>query len=185
MQDEIIIKQSAKGNFLYTILSIGMSIGCLFMCFVDLEGYGTGSLRLLTGNAFGLIFLKIIMLIGFLFMALCTCFLIKRAFKKKDILIVNSQGITDNSSMFSAGFIPWSDVEKVFVADIMGEKLIEVALKDEQSHFNKQSKFLQKTLLYNKSIGHEMVCITLNSTGIKPESIIEEIECIFSKYKTK
>ena len=58
--------------------------------------------------------LKAILFIGIIFFGYGSIYFLKRMKTKKEMLIVNSKGITDNTSAISLGFIPWENIENVY-----------------------------------------------------------------------
>lgn len=102
MDENIVVKQSWKGNFFYTCGALGVSLLCLFLLFSNIE-------TMLQNSLIQVLF-RVIMAFGFFLFACCSAFIIKRALSGKDILTVTADGITDNSSALAFGFIPWSDI---------------------------------------------------------------------------
>ena len=103
-KDEFVIYQNTKGNILYSIGSLLFTIiGILgsFIFFQDMELVMQ-------------IILKAILFIGIIFFRYGSIYFLKRMKTKKEMLIVNSKGITDNTSAISLGFIPWENIENVY-----------------------------------------------------------------------
>ena len=62
-------------------------------------------------------------------------------------LIIDDQGITDNSSAISAGKILWADVEAISVLEIQRQKLIMMHVKNPQDYIDKQPSGLKRKLM--------------------------------------
>lgn len=99
MDNEIIIKQSQLKQFLIMLLAIIMVAVSIFVFCSDINLFGVNFLNKIIGG-----FVTI-------FFGACLLFIIIRFFKPKDILVIDKNGITDNSSAISIGFIPWKDVK--------------------------------------------------------------------------
>lgn len=182
MNEPIIVKQSLKGNILYVFGALLMCVLSLLFVFMDLR-VSEGILKVITQNDILYIILKIIFVIGFLFFGYCFFFLLKRAKAQKDILIVDEKGITDNSSALAFGFIPWSDVEKIYIDSVMGNYFIEIVLKNEENYLQRLKGVKKLLVLANKNMGHQLVCITLNSTGVSPDKLLPKILEKFEQFK--
>lgn len=74
-------------------------------------------------------------------------FLIKKIFDKKPGLIISDNGMLDNMSLFSAGYIPWSDVIEIKEILIKKQKMMNVVVKDPQDYIKKQKNGLTKKFL--------------------------------------
>lgn len=172
--EPIVVKQSAKGTALYLCGAIFMSVVSVCLLFGNFSP-SHGLLRSLYESPVGNVMLKFMFALGAVFFGLCCFFLLKRAGARKHILVVDETGITDHSNMFSFGFTPWSDIDKIYLDSGMNNTFIELVLHAEEKHLQSLNAFQRKLLLATKKMGHQMVCITLNSTGITPESIMPRI----------
>ncbi|RWY47964.1 STM3941 family protein [Mucilaginibacter gilvus] len=88
-------------------------------------------------------------LIGFAavaFFGFCAFCLIKKLFDTKPGLVVNEEGIIDNCSGFSFGFIPWADIEDIYVIEIGRQKLIIVLVNNPEVYINRQTNPLMKKM---------------------------------------
>lgn len=182
MNDPIVVKQSLKGNILYAFGAFVMCLLSILLLFVDLRSIH-GFLKVLTQNSIFYFLLKVIIVIGFLFFGCCFLYILKRAKSGKDILIVDEKGITDNSSALAFGFIPWTDIDDIYIDSDMGNQFIELVLNNEEHYLQKLSGIRKQAVLANKKMGHQVVCITLNSSGISPKTILPKIQEMFEHSK--
>ena len=171
-KEEFVIYYSKTGNIKYSLMSlilVMIDIICLFVKFdmvMILE-----------------IFMKIILFIGALFFGYAFIFFCKRVFNKSEMLIIDSKGITDNSSAISLGFIPWEEIDSAYIGEVLENRFIELKIKDEEKYLNNLS-FLKKFFInYNRKIGHEISCITLNTTDYSLDEVLTEIKIYMAKYK--
>ena len=152
--EELEIRQNTNGNVLYTLGALILVIGgfiVLFMkyrTFVDMEIFGT-SILVFYG-------FKIIALVGIIFFGYICIYCIKRASEGTPLVIVNKEGIIDNSSAIAVGFIPWENIGNIYIKSTLGNKFIHLNLK---------------TKIKNRNY----VDITLKSTGISPENFLQQI----------
>ncbi|MDE6469983.1 MAG: hypothetical protein K2L19_03055 [Eubacterium sp.] len=183
--NEFVIYQNQKGAVVYTMLSIMMTAVCFTGFMVDFSKLNTDyyMASFLTSNIIITIIFKLILLFGTIFMGYGAVYFAKRIKRKKPILVVNDKGITDHTSAISVGFIPWDDIERIYIGSQQGNKFIELQIKDEEKYLSNMSFIKKKTVMANKKLGHQIVLITLNSTGIAPESIMPEIMYRFQNQK--
>lgn len=168
MDKNIVVKQTRKGNFFYICAALGMSLLYLFLLFLDI---GT----ILQSRLLQVLF-RVIMAFGFFFFACCSFFIIKRALSGKNILTVTADGITDNSSALAFGFIPWSDMERIYLDSFMKNKFIEIQVKNEEAYISRFRGIRKWVVLANRRMGHQAVCITLNSSGVSPQKLLVKLQ---------
>jgi hypothetical protein len=64
--------------------------------------------------------------IGFLFFGCCGVFAAWKLFDKQPGLIIDSEGIVDNSSSIAVGRIPWAEITGFGISKVFGVKLITI-----------------------------------------------------------
>lgn len=102
-----------------------------------------------------------------IFFGLCSFFFIRKLFDTKTGLIIDSNGITDNSSGLSVGYIPWSDIEQISVVEIHKQKLILLHVKNPQQYIDKQTSFLKrKSMELNNKMYQTPLSISTNGLKI-------------------
>jgi hypothetical protein len=98
-----------------------------------------------------------------LFFGLCVIFAFRKLFDKKVGLIINREGITDNSSVVSAGLVLWSDIEEIEICTMAGQKFLMVILKNPQDYINKiTSPLKRKAMEMNYKIYGSSISISAN-----------------------
>ncbi len=181
MNTPIVIKQNSKGNFLYVLGALVLCVLSFIFLLMDFSTLANSS------NIFSLFFqipffyvvLKIILCIGVVFFGYGFVYLLKRMKQGKNILIVDENGITDNSSAISFGFIPWEDINDIKIVSMLNNDLIELSLNNEQEYIDKLPSLKRHMIAANKKLGYNAACITLNSTGISPYSLLPDIQTKF------
>jgi len=138
------------------------------------------------------IFEKIIAIIGILFFGFATIFLIYRTIAKKELVIVDRNGITDNSSSVSIWFIPRNDISNIEIKStetqkfnslltpqskeaIENQKFISVSLYNEEKYLEQIPQWKKMLLLSNKQLGLGIVNITLVGTGVDINEFYQKI----------
>ncbi len=94
------------------------------------------------------ILFKAIGLLGLAFGGVAVHIGSKKLLDKKPGLIIDEQGITDNSSGSSLGFIPWHEIVAIRRTMVMDIPMLLIDLENPKEHLNK-AKGLYKTLLNN------------------------------------
>ena len=76
------------------------------------------------------LFLHAVAIVAIVFFGLCGIFAVKKLFDKKPGLVLNSAGIIDNTSAFSAGFIPWNQILGAEEYTIHNQKMLVIKVVD-------------------------------------------------------
>lgn len=182
MIEPIVVKQSLKGNILYAAIALVMCFLCLLLVFINFrETHGIFGLLFKSNVLYFLV--KIIMVIGVFFFGYGFYFILKKAKSGNNLLTVDENGITDKTSALAFGFIPWMDIDKIYIDSVMGNEFIELVLNNEEKYINRLNGMKKMAVSANKKMGHQAVCITLNSSGISPQMLLPKIQEIFQQVK--
>lgn len=65
-----------------------------------------------------------------LFFGFISFFIFKKILDKSPGVIICEEGILDNSSFVSAGFIPWGEILKIEETKVVNQKFINIIVKD-------------------------------------------------------
>lgn len=162
---EFVIYQSKKGNIIY-------GLGSLILCLGSVLGLILHNQYI---NLLYQIVLKIGCFCGVFFFGFGAIYCFKRMNKKNVFLAINEEGITDHTTAISLGFIPWKDIENVYVGTVFGEKFIELKIKYEDKYLQNLN-FIKKMFIYGqKRMGHQIACITLNTTSYSISEVLTVI----------
>lgn len=117
------------------------------------------------GLSDGEFLLIIIGLISLVFLGFCEFFLIKQVFKRKPIIILNTEGFYDYSSALSTKklLIPWGDISKIEKASMINQEFVSVYLKQPEEFLDKLPQFQRKAVLVNIRMGFGEINIPLQS----------------------
>lgn len=129
-KNDIIIPLSKKKTILLVLGALLFFVlGFLFLLVPDFK------------KSYHPIFLQITGYSGIIFFGICLIFGIKKLFDKNPGLIINANGIVDNSSGVAVGLIPWNMVTFIKTAEIMTTKFILIGVTNAEEIINKQSAF--------------------------------------------
>ena len=87
---------------------------------------------------------SIVGFISVLFFGLGAVIIFRKISDEKAGIIINSQGIIDNSSGVSAGLIPWKDIQEIKVAQVMNQKFLMLIVKNPQDYLAKVTNSIKR-----------------------------------------
>ncbi len=115
----------------------------------------------------------VIAIASILFFGACAVYIVRKLSDNKPGLIIDTAGLTDNSSGFFAGQILWNDIENISVIEIHRQQLIILQVKNPQDYIDKQtSSFKRKMMQMNFNIYGTPLSITSNSLQIKFDELL-------------
>ncbi len=121
-------------------------------------------------------FIFVLGIVTILFFGFCAIYMFRKLFDNKPGFIIDSLGLTDNSSGVSVGQIPWSEIENILVVKIKKTKLIMLEIKNQKEFIdNQKSGFKRKMMQMNINLYGVPVSITSNSLKIKFDDLFNII----------
>ncbi|HOY20288.1 MAG TPA: STM3941 family protein [Haliscomenobacter sp.] len=112
------------------------------------------------------LFSKLVGCAAILFFGSGAFWIIRKLFDRGPGLIIDEQGLTDNSSAISAGQILWTDIEAISVLEIQRQKLIMLQVKNPQDYIDKQPSGLKRKLM-NMNFRMYGTPLSISSNGLK------------------
>lgn len=94
-----------------------------------------------------------VIIIGYIsvgFFGLCLVYCLYRLVNKKPSIIINQNGIMDNSSYIGGGQLQWSDIADVVLYEFMGQKFIGLKLHDTERFMARQSGMKKAFIRMNR-----------------------------------
>lgn len=88
-----------------------------------------------------------------LFFGLVVIVLLLKLITKNAGLIISDDGLTDNSSGLSAGFIDWSDIRSIHFSGSGINKFLIIKVKKPEKYINRESNVLKRTAMH---LNHKM-----------------------------
>lgn len=89
-------------------------------------------------------FLKLTGIFAVIFFGAGFFFLWKKITDEKPGLIINNEGITDNSSGVSAGFIPWGDITGIKLVKVFNQRFLMLIVRNPDEYILKQANALKR-----------------------------------------
>jgi hypothetical protein len=175
MEDAVVVRQKPVFSLLYAIGALVFVLASGFFILVhfdvfsaDLGYLGTLIVRSKVAVA--------VFILGFVFFFWAFQYYLRRIVTRKPLLIVDKEGITDNSSALAVGFIPWEDIKRTRTKAMGIQPFILVTVKSEEKYLKKINPIGQLAAKVNKRMGYEIICINLNTTGVSPYAVSPVME---------
>jgi hypothetical protein len=101
-------------------------------------------------------------------------------------LIINHQGIIDNSSIASAGPILWADMEEIKVATAMNQRFLVLVVNNPEHYLDREPKGLKKiTMEQNYKSYGSPVTLSPNTLQIKFDQLLELLNAQMQQHKPR
>ena len=111
-------------------------------------------------------------IIGVVFFGACGAVAIRKLMQKRPGLMVNLQGVHDQSSGTSAGFVPWKDVSAVQPSFVSGQKFVSLMLHDAQKYSHSGNALQQRLAKLNMSLVGTPINISANTLKINFDELL-------------
>ena len=103
-------------------------------------------------------------IVGILFFGAAGIYGIKKLFDKKIGLIIDSNGITDNSNASSIGLIEWNDISDIRTKQVMSTKFLLIDIVNPEKYIGKAKNGIQARLMKaNMNMYETPLSITSNT----------------------
>ena len=119
---------------------------------------------------------RIVGWICILFFGTVAIFAFNQLNSTEPVLTINSKGITDNASVFSANFIPWSDIAGAEIVTFIEQKFLGISLKNPQKYLAKANPVKRFFMRMNSSLVGHIVCISPVTFSVPVEELLAHIE---------
>lgn len=110
----------------------------------------------------------------FLYTAVTTLF-------PKPLLILDDHGLLDQSSIFSVGFIPWSDITRVYPTVVSKQRFLSVELKEPDRYLEKLTGWKHLMMKMNLQVGHAPIKIIQNMFSLTSQELGELMKPYMNK----
>ena len=117
------------------------------------------------------------------FFGACGIFAIKKLFDTSPGLVLNRQGLTDNSSAISVGFVPWSEVSRIEEHQIQKQKFISIFVDNPDKYMNAGNVLQRKARQANLKMCGTPISISSNALKIKYDDLYSVIAGYLSRYR--
>ena len=179
--EKIIVSQKKSTLVLYIICTAFACVVMIFLVFKVEVGSGSGRTELLLSTPFGVVIAKLLFAVCALLCAYSAVILIKRLVSNKPLIILDESGFTDNSGAEPLGFVPWSDVKRIYTVTMKHNKLIQVELTHPDEYLNRMGGLTRKAAELNMKLGYQPISFSLNGTGKDHDKFLADMISIWEK----
>jgi hypothetical protein len=125
-------------------------------------------------------------ILGILFFGVAGIYGIKKLFDNRAGLIIDSNGITDNSNASSIGLIEWNDISEIRTKQVMSTKFILIDTINPEKYIGKAKNGIQARLMKaNMNIYETPLSITSNTLQYDFGELEKLIQTQFKSNKNK
>jgi hypothetical protein len=102
--------------------------------------------------------------IAIVFFGVIALYIVSKLFDTGPGFIIDDDGITDNSSMFAVGFVPWEDVTDIKSIKVSGQNIIMIMVTDADGYIRRQPNALaRRTASLNNRMYGSPVAVSANA----------------------
>lgn len=131
------------------------------------------------------ILIKIAGVVGVVFFGMCLIYGIIKLFDYKPALVIDKNGITDNSSITAAGFIPWSDIINITFSQIQSKSFLMIHLSNPDNYMIGKNAFKKHMMLLNQKMYGTPILISAIGYSHPFNDLTELIQTRLAEYKSK
>ena len=113
--------------------------------------------------------------LGMVFGALGCVGILSKLFDSAPGLVLDERGLTDNSSLFSAGFLPWSDIDGFDVYQVQKQRMVVVLLRDPDAYVARLGTLRRWMARANRSMAPSPVMLAANGLAIRFDDLLTQL----------
>jgi len=120
------------------------------------------------------------------FFGIAAFFILKKLRDKSPGLIISQEGVFDNASAVSAGFVPWTDILEIRETKVANQPFINLVVKNPQDYIDRQKNSIKRKLMQVNYNAYKTV-IGIPSNGLKCDyrELKGMLDKAFSDFKNK
>jgi hypothetical protein len=122
-------------------------------------------------------------IVSIIFIGFGAVLFVKKLSDRSPGLIINDQGITDNSGGTSVGFIPWTEIVKIVQTTIANQKFLILFVQEPEKYIQKEKGFKKKFMQMNYNSYGSPVTISTNALGYNADELYRIIVKKFNEHK--
>lgn len=121
-------------------------------------------------------------LVGVVFFGLCAVVAIIKLLDHTPGLTLSCEGLTDNASGVSAGFVPWTEITAIQEYKIQGQKFVSILVENPEKYVNRGNALKRLANRANLKLSGTPINITANTLKISHQNLLAIIEKYFCHY---
>ncbi|MFY7670789.1 STM3941 family protein [Tenacibaculum sp. MEBiC06402] len=120
-----------------------------------------------------------------IFFGLCVIFISRKLFKTKIGLIIDENGITDNTNATNVGLINWEDIIQIRTLEIASTKIMMLDTNKPEKYIDRAKNGITKRILKaNYNMYGSPISITSNSLNVKYDELEKIVHQAFEKHRS-
>lgn len=174
--DERLIIEVNRGEYLRElVVSVLLAAIAVFLCFFRIDFFAQ--------YQFLNWIIRIICVAAAIVFTYRTIMFIIKILSSKPLLIVDENGVTDNTTPLSLGFVEWADVRGIYLEGQVGTHTIEIDIENEEKYISKLSQRKQAVLYNGVYSDCATISIDLGLTEEDCQDLVGRMQQIFDEYK--
>jgi hypothetical protein len=129
------------------------------------------------------LYMKGVAIAGVSFFGLCGIYGCIKVFDGRPGLIVDDQGIVDNSSAVSAGRVPWEEIIGLRISEIAGQRILVIEVTDPQKYIERCGVFLRMLNAANTKMMGSPINISSNSLKVNFDDLVRRLTEAFERHR--
>jgi hypothetical protein len=117
------------------------------------------------------------------FFGLCMIAALIKLLDASPALILDDQGLTNNSGILGSSFVPWSEITGFQVHQIKRQRILYVLLRDPSSYLSTLTPFKRRLLKATLSIGPSPIAISSNLLSVRTDDLMEDLNARLSAFR--
>lgn len=129
------------------------------------------------------LFVKAVAVANVAFFGLCAIYASFKLFDTRPGLIIDSQGLVDNSSAVAAGRIPWEEIIGLKISRLAGQRFITIEVLHPHRFIEGGSFFSRMLNAGNRKMTGSPINISSNSLRLNFDQLVDVLTEAFEKHK--
>ncbi|NDI33233.1 STM3941 family protein [Chengkuizengella sediminis] len=167
-KDKIEIYPKKRKLIKLTVIGISLILICAITSFISLS-------EVSQDNKYIPIFFFFFSLCGIFMFGMAILFYLKRLKYPAPSIILNKEGIYDNSSAFKTGMIKWEEINRMYIYDIKKNRFLGLEINNFDQFVSKQNRFMKLLIKINQKFYRTPITIPESMLSIRLEELIELI----------
>lgn len=114
---------------------------------------------------------------GIVFFGFLAILYLLKLLDKKPGLVIDENGILDNSGGLAAGFIPWTDIQQFSIQKVMKQQFLVITVRNPEYYIGNQKTVLKKKgMQYNFKNYGSPIAISTNTLNCKLPELLNLLE---------
>jgi hypothetical protein len=129
-----------------------------------------------TQSRFPPIYVKVVSVLAIAFFGLCMVYGVLKLFDGAPGLVLDREGIIDNSSALAAGRVAWHEIRDIHVVSVKGQRFIALVVRDPGKYLGKGNVLIRWFVEMNYKMYGTPILISAHSLKMRFDDLANQIE---------